>query len=294
MWNRVRYFSRETVISLRRNLLMTLAGILTVAVSLSLFGGISLLGDWVDHGTTTWKSGARLQIYMNVEATQQQIDTVEKQLKDDTDVKAFRFCDKPCAFDDFKRLFRSDPDLVENTDAKALPTQFIVTPQTAELSATLKDRYEGVTGVNDARDAGDSLQALITATKVTRYVFTIMAFLLLAASVFLIVNTIRLATFARRREIEVMKLVGASNTFVRIPFILESLVQGLLGAVFAIGFVAGLKWGFDKYLNSPKGIFQGFYVTSHDAIVIALEIMFAGLIIGLLGSFIGLRRFLRV
>lgn len=293
MWTRIRYFARETVISLRRNLLMTLAGVLTVAVSLSLVGGVTLLSDWVGRGTTTWRDGATLQVYMNLEVTEDQIADVRSQMENDDQVRDFRYCDKECAYEEFRRLFRSEPDLVETLDPESLPPSFIVTPQDAELTEDLKDRYEVLIGVDDARTAEDSLRALITATNVTRWVFTIMSAALLVSALFLIVNTIRLATFARRREIEVMKLVGASNWFVRIPFILESLVQGVLGAFIAIGLVAILKWGFDTYLNSPSGIFQGFFVTSADAMRISAMLMAAGILIGIVGSLIGLRRFLR-
>src|SRR5439155_27223794 len=98
MWTRVTYFSRETAISLRRNLLMTLAGVLTVAVSLALFGGILMLSKWVDHGTEKIKGGVKLEIYMKVDATKQQIDTVRANLDSEKKpsglVKSYRYLDK--------------------------------------------------------------------------------------------------------------------------------------------------------------------------------------------------------
>jgi cell division transport system permease protein len=292
MWTRIKYFARETVISLRRNLLMTLAGVLTVAVSLSLLGGITMLGNWVGHGTAKWRGGATLQVYMNVEATEDQIEDVRAELDEDGEVTSFRYCDKECAFKEFQRLFGGRPDLVENTDAEALPASFIVTPVEPELTPALKERYAAHIGVDEALDPGDSLQALITATDVVQWIFRIMSIALLAAALFLIVNTIRLATFARRREIEVMKLVGASNWFIRVPFILESLVQGLVGAFIAIGVVFFMKWGFDERIN-PRGIFDGFFVTTRDAQMVSSMLILIGILIGAVGSFIGLRRFLR-
>jgi len=117
---------------------------------------------------------------------------------------------------------------------------------------------------------------------------------LLFSSVFLIINTIRLATFARRREIEVMKLVGASNWFVRVPFMAEGLVQGLIGAALAIGVVVALKLGFDSWFNSPKGFFREFYLTTSDVVQISIYVLAGGIIIGLVGAVVGLWRFLRV
>ena len=107
-----------------------------------------------------------------------------------------------------------------------------------------------------------------------RWIFVVLSVILLASSMFLIVNTIRLATFARRREIEVMKLVGASNWFVRVPFIAEGMVQGLIGAGLAIIAVASLKhWGFDQAFNDPNSFFSQFFVTTGDTTVIAFIVL---------------------
>jgi cell division transport system permease protein len=144
-------------------------------------------------------------------------------------------------------------------------------------------------------DPGDALRDLLDATNVTKYIFIGLSVVLLASSLFLIVNTIRLATYARRREIEVMKLVGASNWFVRIPFMAEGLVQGLIGAGLAIGAVIALKLIiFDDLLFATSGFFQKFFVTAGDATGVVLMVLGLGVLIGLIGSAIGLRRFLRV
>jgi cell division transport system permease protein len=123
-----------------------------------------------------------------------------------------------------------------------------------------------------------------------------MAGVLLASSLFLIVNTIRLATFARRREIEVMKLVGASNWFVRVPFMAEGLVQGAIGAGISFGLVFILKSVLVDLTTNPNrgktGLFTGFYVTNGDAVTIGFVVLLIGAAIGVVGSTIGLRRFL--
>ncbi|HEY8217155.1 MAG TPA: permease-like cell division protein FtsX, partial [Acidimicrobiia bacterium] len=248
---RLGYFSRETVVSLRRNLLMTIAGVLTVAVSLALFGGIMMLSRWVGHGTERIKGGVRLEIFMNVDATQEQIGTVRDALTKDPDVKSFRFFNKKAALEEFKRIFRKDPDLVKNITADALPTSFRIVPQRAEQTNAIQRRFETQPGVEDVATPEEALRGLLDATNTARIIFIGLSLVLLVSSLFLIVNTIRLATFARRREIEVMKLVGASNWFVRVPFMAEGLVQGLIGAGLAVGVVAALKLGFDNWFDSP-------------------------------------------
>src|SRR5437868_8763204 len=110
MWTRISYFSRETLVSLRRNVLMTIAGIATVAVSLALFGGILLLSKWVDHGTERIKGGVTLEIFMRVNASKDQIQSVRGALNEDPNVKTFKYLDKQAAFKEFKTIFRRSPD----------------------------------------------------------------------------------------------------------------------------------------------------------------------------------------
>ena|SRR5438067_1932580 len=297
MWTRVTYFSRETAISLRRNLLMTLAGILTVAVSLTLFGGILMLSKWVDHGTAEIKSGVTLDIFMKVDATQQEIDAVRTNLDAEKKptglVRSYRYLTKKDAYAEFKRIFHRQPDLVNSVTAADLPTSFRVAPKQAEKTETVRQEFQTQQGVDDVKTPGDALKGLINATDTVKAIFIVISLVLLASSLFLIVNTIRLATFARRREIEVMKLVGASNWFVRVPFVAEGLVQGMVGASMAVFAVLALKhFGFDEWFSNRQNIFAQFFVTSGDAGLIALYVLLMGGVIGVIGSSVGLRRFL--
>jgi cell division transport system permease protein len=289
---KLRYFARETVISLRRNLLMTLAGIVTVTVSLMLFGGILLFQNWVDHGTNQWKHGVEFEVFMTVNPTDQQTDDVREELDADPQVRRFFFLTKQEAYEEFKRLFGDKPDLVSATSAEALPPSFRVAPKQVEDTDQLVARYETIGGVESVTTADEAVRDLIEVTSFLRWGFIALALVLLASALFLIVNTIRLATFARRREIEVMKLVGASNWFVRVPFMLEGLIQGAVGAGLAVGGIFILQWLFGT-IENREGFFEGFYVTTANAGRIGIIILIVGAVIGVLGSTIGLRRFLR-
>jgi cell division transport system permease protein len=305
MWTRTSYFARETMVSLRRNVLMTIAGIATVAVSLSLFGGILMLSKWVDHGTEKIKGGVTLEIFMNVHATPQQIQGVEKNLKGDMKpggtVKSYNHLDKAAAYEEFKRIFRRDPDLVSTITADDLPESFRVAPlklnggpDVDQLTKTLQQEFQSQQGVDKVQTPGGALKGLVDVTDTVKLIFIGISLVLLLSSLFLIVNTIRLATFARRREIEVMKLVGASNWFVRVPVLAEGMVQGLVGAGIAIIAVWSLKhFGFDSAFNDPRSFFSEFFVTNGDATRIAFIVLFGGMLIGTFGAVVGLRRFLR-
>ncbi len=171
MWTRISYFSRETLVSLRRNVLMTIAGIATVAVSLSLFGGILMLSKWVDHGTEVIKGGVTLEVFMTVNATQQQIDDVQKALDDDPNVKSSRHLTKDDAFEEFKRIFRRNPDLVSSIRAKDLPESFRVVPKKAELTDTVKNEFKTKQGVEEVGTPGEALKGLIDVTNTVRWIF---------------------------------------------------------------------------------------------------------------------------
>jgi cell division transport system permease protein len=292
--SRVTYFFRETLISLRRNLMMTLAGIMTVAISLFLFGGIMLVSRVVDHGTQRWKQGVELEVFMLPRAVKPQVDDIRAQLADSPDVKTFRFLTKQDAYEEFKRLFKDSPDLVKNVAADDLPTSFRIVPFRAEDTPIIKSKFNSQSGVWRIVTAQEQIETMLKVTRWLRYVFFAMAGVLLASSLFLIVNTIRLATFARRREIEVMKLVGASNWFVRVPFMAEGLVQGAIGAGISFGLVFALKNVLDIWLDrdTAANLFQGFYVTNGDAFAIGFVVLLVGAAIGIVGSTIGLRRFL--
>lgn len=292
MLTRASYFARETLVSLRRNLLMTIAGIITVTVSLCVLGGAWMLNTLVNHGTDRWKNGVELEIFMNVDATDGQVQAVQRQLSNDPDVRTSRYLTKEDALKEFRRLFRDQPDLVNSVDAASLPSSFRVAPVRAELTQVVADRFESQPGVDEVKTAEKQVKQLLSATAWIRTAFVVIFALLLFASLFLIVNTIRLATFARRREIEVMKLVGASNWFVRIPFMLEGLVQGIIGALIAFLAMIGLQNVLTNAIARNSDFSRGFYVTSGDAITIGVLLVAIGASIGVIGALIGLRRFI--
>jgi len=290
--SRLAYFVRETLISLRRNLLMTIAGIITVAISLFLFGGILLVSATVDHGTQQWKHGIELEIFMKVGTPRPQVDAIQAQLKANPQGKSFTYLSQADAYKIFQKDFKDQPALVESTKPSDLPESFRVAPVNAELTERLAELYNGQPGVDTVITAAQQIKRLLTATRWIRVAFISMSSVLLASSLFLIVNTIRLATFARRREIEVMKLVGASNWFVRVPFMAEGLVQGAIGAGFAFGLVWALKIIISNLLSNQRTLLSTFRVTSADALGIGLLVLVIGAGIGVIGSIVGLRRFL--
>jgi cell division transport system permease protein len=291
--SRLSYFARETLISLRRNLLMTIAGIITVMISLLLFGGILLVKRTVDHGTTRWRHGVELEVFMKPDAPASTVNDMRTALEQNkAEIKDFTFLDHNAAYDEFKKIFKDQPALIESVTPDALPESFRVRLVDAKLVDVVTSEYKNRVGVDTIESGLEQTRRLLNIIRVVSIVFWSMAAALLASSLFLIVNTIRLATFARRREIEVMKLVGASNWFVRVPFMAEGLVQGTIGAGLAFGLIYVLKVGIANFLGHRHDLFHTFTVTNQDAMLIGVFMVFIGAAIGTVGSAIGLRRFL--
>ncbi|MGH9001413.1 MAG: permease-like cell division protein FtsX [Acidimicrobiia bacterium] len=312
---KVGYVARETGVSLRRNLLMTLASVLTVAVSLFLFGGVLLLSRMVEHGTARWKDGVELEIFLcsrstaqpeappnqepapcRAEASADQIAAVHKELEQSPDVRSFRFLDKEDAFAEARRIFANDPEVLANIDPQGLPVSFRVAPAEAELTGEVAKSFANRRGegIEDVLTAEEQVDRLLSGIRWIRGLFFGIAGVLLASSLFLIVNTIRLATYARRREIQVMKLVGATNWFIRVPFMVEGLVQGALGAGLAFGGVYTLRQILTDVGGRSENLFQSFTVSNGDAVSIGFTIVAIGAVVGAAGSALGLRRFLEV
>jgi cell division transport system permease protein len=296
--SKLAYFARETLISLRRNLMMTIAGILTIGVSMSLLGGSLLLSKLVDNGVAGIREGLEFDVYLNLDVTPSQLDAVTAQMdqaKADHIVSDYEFLDEAAAFEDAQKLFAKNPEAIAGMGPGEFPQSFRTKLADASFAAEAADLFEGRPGVKTVLSPEKVAENIQRVTSWIRLAFLVMVIVLGAAALFLVVNTIRLATYARRREIEVMKLVGASNWFVQVPFMAEGVAQGAVGAGVAVGVVYFLKGVLQRSLgNLETGVIKTFYVTGADAFRASAAVFALGILIGLIGSLLGLRRFLDV
>jgi cell division transport system permease protein len=290
MLSRAGYFIRETLTSVARNAFMVLAGVLTIAVTMLLAGSGLLYSARIDNGTQRWKNGARLEVFMTVDATQSQIDAMQKTLEQSPDVKSFTFINKKQAYEDFKRIFNGQPELVNSITAESLPVSYRVAPKKAELTNELGTRFEQSDGVDTVVTPGKLLDKEVRDRNNLVRFLGVLSLVLFVVSLIIVATTIRLAIFARRREIEVMKLVGASNWFVRVPFMSEAVLQGIIGGALASGFVVFMG----NVVMNTWFAKQGYLVTSADIITTVIAVMVGSMLIGLVSSIAGLWRFLSV
>jgi cell division transport system permease protein len=289
----VDYVVRETFTNLRRNLLMTTAAILTVAVSLFLVGGALLLQQAVNKATLQWRGGVELNIFLNPEIATTQRDGLKAELDAMPEVKRVTFVGQEAAYEEFKQMFASSPDMIESVTAKDLPPSFRVVPIQPELVETVGQRFNKREGVKEVVYAKETVETLLKVTFYLKWGIAIIAGVLLLSASLLILNTIRMAIFARRREVAVMKLVGATNWFIRVPFMLEGMFQGVVGGAVAIVFLWFGRTVIERLIQGNSLLSQ-FVVSGSDLFGAGIFILLVGALVGGVGSAIAVSRFLDV
>jgi cell division transport system permease protein len=302
--SRFRLLGAEAIRSIGANLSTTIAATMTVLIGMFLLGLFIALGTWVLAWSGHVKRELTVKVFFDDKAGAKQIDDVRVRLQANGLVKTVNFVSKE---DALKKMKKSHPELVRNLAYNPFPASYEVQPlkgeYTEKISGTLYPLPAGVAkicpppaGVKLAYSADDCgrrvTHRVLQVAKITEAVFFVAVVVLLVSSMLLIANTIRLSIFARRREIEVMKLVGATNWFVRGPFMLEGLIVGLLGALAAIVL---LVLGKELALPSIVGhVGSSSDVHAMPFALIALIILGMGVVLGAAGSGLTIRRFLQV
>lgn len=300
MLARVSYILRETFASFRRNVTLTAAAIITSAVALLIFGLTLFIQRGFDNLLVRWEGDVELIIFVQPGASEDQRNVIETTLNENPQlIESWEYLNVDQALAEADRLFAGDSATRSALTAETIPTEFKVVPtdagDLAQLTA-LADSWSGLPGVQSITFAEDQLTVISKLKNFVSLYTVILSIVLLLAAILLIWNTIRTAMFARRREIEVMKLVGATDWFIRIPFMLEGLIQGLLGSLVAcagLGLInnrwkAGLK---DFPVDSG---FAAMVVDGNFAVSRMIWLVGIGMLAGAIGAGIAASRFLDV
>jgi cell division transport system permease protein len=263
-------------------------------------GTTFLIQQAFDNLLTRWKGDVELIVYVRSDATTEQIQVIEQALRSQPsiiNVDELRYLDQAASYAEAQKLFSGDPGTLRLLTPENIPSQFKVVPVSddSNLTRELGEQFRLLPGVRQVAYAQDVFDVVAKVSQFIRVATTAMSIVLLIVAVGLIWNTIRTAMFARRREIEVMKLVGATNWFIRIPFMLEGLLQGVIGGVLAC---AGL-WGLNSawsgaVLDFNDSELSALVVTDSFARWIMLLLLAIGAIAGAVGSGIAASRFLDV
>ena len=288
------YFLREVVVSMIRNRWMTFASIGTVAVSLFVLGVFTLIVLNMTRMASELESQVQIAVYLNDALSDEGRNEVEQMMRDMKSIAKIEYIPREKALDRLKERLGDQQYILEALgDTNPLPNSYDVTVTKPELVKSTAFAIADLYGVDEAKYGQDVASHLFDMTRLVRMFGFLLMLLLTGATIFIISNTIRLTVFARRKEIAIMKYVGATDWFIRIPFILEGITLGFIGGglsalalrSFYSVMAAKIYSTLTFFPLMPQYPFMN-YVT--------FTLIIAGMIIGTIGSTISLKRFLEV
>ena len=295
---RLWYYLRETILSIWRNLSLTLAAILTVAVSLALVGASMMIREGAERATAQFQEGVEFIVFMNPNADADQDAAIRHVLDSSPAIESYTYIDKAAAYDEFETLFSDKPELVESVTPDVMPPSYRIVPSDPSAPSVneLANQFATQPGVREVATATEAIRQIDDFSERVSQALLIAAVVLVAVSALLILNTVFTAIGARRQEIEVMKLVGASNWFIRIPFMLEGTIHGLIGAAMAIPALFVVDNEVMSFFQESDAVplFRGFAVPEGFVWDTSIWLLILGGAVGMIGSAIAVTRYLDV
>jgi cell division transport system permease protein len=302
---RAQFVFHEVWIGLRRNLTMTIALIVVVAISLSLLGTGLLFVKQVNNTRTYWQGRVQLSVYLcakssvseqcakNGPATTAELAQIREDLKKSPAVAQVTYQSQAQNFRQFKQEFAENPSFVNSVSADDIPSSFEVRLKNTEADATqVGEVVDGAPGVYQIVDDSSVLSKFYKLLDGARNAVVVIAIILIIAAILLVANTIRLSAFNRRRETSIMRLVGASNFYVQLPFLVEGMIAGLIGWLVATGLLITVK---SLWLDGLQQYFPfNVQLSTGDLLEVIILAMIIGLVLCGATSFLTLRRYLRV
>jgi cell division transport system permease protein len=299
---RAQFVFSEVWIGLRRNLTMTIALVVVVAISLSLLGTGLLFVKQVDQTRTFWQGRVQLSVYLctklssspqctkNGPATSAEMASIHQTLVGLPQVTSVTYVSQAAAYAQFKSEF---PSMVSTVSASEIPNSFEVRLKNAQADSPIVEaNVDGVPGVDQVVDNSAILDKFYRLLGGARNAVVVIAIILIIAAVLLVANTIRLSAFNRRRETSIMRLVGASNFYVQLPFLVEGVIAGMFGWLVASALLVAVK---SLWLDTLQQYFPfNVQLTSADLIEVIVLVMILGVLLTGATSFLTLRRYLRV
>ena len=299
---RAQFVFHEVWIGLRRNLTMTIALVVVVAISLSLLGTGLLFVKQVNDTRTFWQGRVQLSVYLctksssspqctkNGPVTAAELASIHQTLVGLPQVASVTYVSQSAAYSQFKSEF---PSMVSSVTADEIPNSFEVRLKNTQADTTIvTESVDGQPGVDQIVDNAAILDRFYKLLNGARNAVVVIAIILVIAAVLLVANTIRLSAFNRRRETSIMRLVGASNFYVQLPFLVEGVIAGLIGWLVASGLLVAVK---SLWLDTLQQYFPfNVQLTSTDLIQVIILAMILGVLLTGATSFLTLRRYLRV
>ncbi|MDO9557572.1 MAG: permease-like cell division protein FtsX [Coriobacteriia bacterium] len=298
------YFVRESLVSFRRNWVMSLGAIITIYLSLLLVGASIGSSVVVNNIVQSVEDKVSIRIFLKDGAAPEDVESLQNALLKDERVKGVTYTSKEQALEELKKTMEDSPEIVDQLDVNPLPASLDVDLEdprdVMDVVAFIKANPTFPNVADKPEEPEKSLKygqqivnQLFTFTRILRTIGVVFIAMLAVISLIFINNSIRLAIYARRKEIGIMRLVGASNWFIRTPFLMEGVVQSLIGALLTLG-TLGLVNLYVVPIVRDQLPFLPFSISGTVAVQISLLLVISGIVIGVIGSGFALRRYLKV
>lgn len=298
---RASFVFSEVLTGLRRNVTMTVAMILTTMVSLLLLGGGLLVVRMIDKTQAVYEDKLQVNVYLtndisaNDKACQKDpCRTLRADLEKDPAVESVKYENRDDAYKRFKEIFASQPELVKLARPEALPASFNVKLYQPDRPDVIIQTFSGRVGVDSIADQSEFLDRFFDALNGVRDLTFVVALIQAVAALLLISNTVQVSAFTRRTEVGIMRLVGATRWYTQLPFLLEAVVAGLIGAVLAIGLLVLAKlWFLDRLLEGPfaAGVIRP--IEGLDILLVSPWLLLTAIGISAITGYVTLRLYVR-
>ena len=301
---RFSFFLSETFGSMRRNWVMAMAAVITVFISTAILGAVLVTRDNLNQGATSLKNRVMIEVFIKDDATPEQTQSLERKIKGMNDVKSYKYISKEEALRRFRERFGER--IIANLQINPLPASYEVQVKNADrVDSVAQQFFNDPTVDNDpgthngVRYARETVRKMLGTISLIEKGMWVTTGIFAAAAVLLISTTVRLSIFARRREVEIMRLVGATNWFISWPFVLEGFITGLVGAMLAAAFVWVGNWGLANWIQSSQidflslRVFRMWWQGGTWPLGLMPSLAILGALLGAVGSLVALRRYLK-
>ena len=282
------YVLKNTLLNMRRAPLLVFATIIAVLVSSFLVFTTLSARSIVENNTLRWQNGIHVVVFLDDRVTTTAHKQLETSLENYPEVRTVDYFSKQEAEEEFKVLFKDQPELLAEVEYEILPASLRVNLNDPSNYKLIIERLDGNPAVKDIRTSGEAIERLLSLTDTLVVSATAFALLIGFAAFILIINTLRLAAYSKKKEIKIMRLIGASSTYIRLPFIFEAVIESLIGTSIAVGF----GWALIEYSKNSVVADSIFDITISDdyLIYLTLSLLMFSLIFGLFASFVGIRK----
>lgn len=292
-----KFFIREGFSSIRRNKTMSASAITSVMAALLVVGIFFIIVLNIDYAATKLESQIEMMVYLNDGLSENIVDTMENEIKSINGVKSVEFVSKDLALKNLEKNWGENSYLLEGLDGdNPLPDAFLITLADPAQASSVAMSVSAISNIDKVAYGKEELAKLLNATYVLRMSSAVIILILLFISIFIIANTIKLTLYARRREIGIMKFVGATDWFVRMPFIIEGIIVGIIGAAVSSAILGAAYYYFSDVIKNQMIGFMSISLMPFNQIITSMVVLLitVGIIIGAAGSLISVRRFIKV